>query len=88
MLKEDDLNLPSTKTVEICHQSIIYSIDFHKILGLYSLNYQSASDYDFFMRAYNANLIANPQKKTSMLQLGVNMEMIARSHYATYMKWS
>lgn len=63
MLKEDDLNLPSTKTVEICHQSIIYSIDFHKILGLYSLNYQSASDYDFFMRAYNANLIANPQKK-------------------------
>ena len=58
LIKADAPCLPGYKTLEISHQAFIYSLSFHRKIGLYDLRYRSASDYDFFMKIYRA---ANPK---------------------------
>jgi glycosyltransferase involved in cell wall biosynthesis len=51
--KKDSSNFPSFKNIECSHQAFIYKKSLHTELGYYSLDYNSASDYDFFCKINN-----------------------------------
>jgi glycosyltransferase involved in cell wall biosynthesis len=48
--KNDNVDFPSLKNIECSHQAFIYKKSLHTELGYYSLDYNSASDYDFFSK--------------------------------------
>ena len=50
--KSDSPYFHSVNNLECSHQAFIYKKRLHEILGLYSLHYNSASDYDFFSKVY------------------------------------
>jgi glycosyltransferase involved in cell wall biosynthesis len=51
-VKSDNPNFSSNKYLECSHQAFIYKKSLHNIIGIYTLLYKSASDYDFFSKVY------------------------------------
>lgn len=58
-IKNDKPNFPTIHNIECSHQAFIYKKTLHDELGYYSLDYKSASDYDFFSKVF---------KKVGLLQ--------------------
>lgn len=60
--KSDNPNFYSINNLECSHQAFIYKKNLHEILGLYTLNYKSASDYDFFSRIHKSYGVSQSEK--------------------------